>query len=342
MPDRYRLSPADLLAVRTIAARYVGGLARVEHVPSNHNVVCRLRGSDGRRRVLKLARDGVSEPGLVREPRIYELLRHRGVPVPKIDREDAIGALVGRPWFLAEDAGRRTAADPSGLSPVNRRNLFAQVGRLLAEVHELAFDRPADFHGGDLVAPTFDRSPLQSWHRRHLPIARRMGLLDGVGERTLANALVLGAARSEPLPDALSPIASSTPARGELLARLPTPGRFTLCHGDFNPSQCVRRNANVSAVVDWESAHVGDPAYDLAAFEVMLRVTTPAELAGAAMAGYREVRPVPPEQEAAYRPVQIAHAASLAVVFHRAHRNGPYRAAKNLLSHLTSPQTQAA
>ncbi len=334
MPHRHQLHRADWDAVRAIAGRYVGELARVERVPSHHNIVCRLRGTNGRRRVLKLAASGVSQPGLTREPRVVELLSGRGIPTARIDYFDAAGTLVGRPWFIANDAGRRTAADASGLSPANRRELYRAIGRLLAQVHAIPFDRPADFSGGELVPASFESSPLRRWHERQVADADRLGLLRGLDSATLEALLHPGGPENALLPSHAAP--------GTSLAVAPRPASFSLCHGDYNPSQCVRQGASVSAMIDWESSHVGDPLYDLAAFEVMLRVASPRDLADEAMAGYREVRAFDPTLDAAYLPVRLAHAASLAAAFHRARRTGPARAARLMLGRLATPTTTDA
>lgn len=324
MPRPHELSSHDEAAVRAIASRCLPRLASIERVPSVHNIVCRLRLSDGRRRVLKLAKSNVASPGLVREPGVYALLHRHGLPVPRLDCEDLHGQVIGRPWFIAEDAGRRSAGDPSGLSSTNRRALYRRVGRLLASVHELTFDRPADFAGAGLVPATFDRSPMQAWHQRQLHEAQRLGLL--------------GNDRSG---DALLP-RSALSAAADALATLPQTTGYALCHGDFNPNQCVRRGPNVTALVDWEAAHIGDPAYDFAAFEVMLRVTVPRDLADAAIEGYRERHPISPALEEAYRPVRIAHAAALAVTFKKGRRHGPLRAARAFLGQAVAEAPLAA
>ena len=295
--DDHGLTDADRRDVSAICARIGVAVKAVEPLPSGRNVVCRLRCGDGRRRVLKLARTDDGHPHqhpIVREPRVDRMLLQHGLPAPRVERADLDGRLVGRPWFVAADAGRRTAADPAGMNPVGRRELFARVGRLLARVHSIAFDRPADFRGDALAEAGFLRSPLEDWHRRSWDRAARLRIVPGGG--------------------------------------LPTddyaPASFALCHGDFNPSQCVRRGPKVTAIVDWESAHVGDPAYDLAAFEVTLRVQVPRHLAEAALDGYRQVRPLDGDEAARYRPVRAAHAAALAVLYHQQGRGGPMRAAR--------------
>jgi aminoglycoside phosphotransferase (APT) family kinase protein len=62
--------------------------------------------------------------------------------------------------------------------------------------------------------------------------------------------------------------AGSSPAVGAALANLaatvPAPGRPSLCHGDAGPGNFLHAGGRVTALLDWEFAHVGDPHDDLA------------------------------------------------------------------------------
>jgi len=44
----------------------------------------------------------------------------------------------------------------------------------------------------------------------------------------------------------------------------PTPTRLCLVHGDLRPGNFLYRGADVTALLDWEMAHAGDPAEDIA------------------------------------------------------------------------------
>lgn len=48
-----------------------------------------------------------------------------------------------------------------------------------------------------------------------------------------------------------------------LRANLPANDRVTLVHGDLRPGNTLVENGEVSAVLDWELAHIGDPLEDL-------------------------------------------------------------------------------
>ena len=304
---RHAISADDLDDVRHIVSRCMGRAASIDHLPSQQNVVCRVRLADGRRRILKMARRDGRRSGtggsVVREPGVYHMLRDAGLPAPRVHCGEADGGRVGRAWFVCDDLGRRTASDTSGLSHANRRSLYAQVGRFLARVHDLRVDQ---------VAAT-PPSPVRGWHRRQLHRAIDQRLFRGEA----ADGLV-----------------------GLLLVEPPQVGAGSLCHGDYHPAQIIRRGPRLVAAIDWESAHAGDPGYDHAAFEVMLRVTTPIDLADAAMAGYAAARPF--FDRDAYRDVRTMHAVSLSLAFADARRPAFARAAKLYAEARLAPQSVAA
>lgn len=49
-----------------------------------------------------------------------------------------------------------------------------------------------------------------------------------------------------------------------LRANVPTCSRLSLVHGDLRPGNFLYRQDRVTALLDWEMAHVGDPAEDIA------------------------------------------------------------------------------
>ena len=306
----------DHAAARRVAARFYGRTPEaVERIASSNNRVYRLCfGGELGDKILKMARPSDSSPALVREPQVIAVLRQNGLPVPTVEHEDLSGQTVGRPLFVMRSSGDRTAGELAGLSNHNRRRLFRHVGKLLAGVHNIPFVRDADFAGRKLVPAVFARSPLDDWHRRHLSYARKHALLD--------------AARLDEVRRSLDD--------------LPTHHRPTMCHGDFGPAQCVRVGPNLSAAVDWEAAHVGDPAYDYAVYDLLLDVFAPADLAAESRLAYAKLRALPAGYEATYRPFKMAHAASLVASYHLARRDGPQRAARAAFNRLADPARAAA
>ena len=316
MTDRSHVSASDLDAARRVADRFYGRPATaVERVASFNNRVFRLRfGGDLGDKILKMSRPGDPAPALVREPQVVAVLRQNGLPVPRVEHEDLTGRLAGRPLFVMSSAGDRTAGDLAGLSAPNRRRLFRNVGRLLAAIHTIPFVKSADFSGRKLVAARFERSPLEPWHRDQMDYARRRGLLDAA---------------------ALDEIEAALPD-------LPAARRPAMCHGDFNPAQCVRVGPSVAAIVDWEGGYVGDPMYDYAVFDLLLDLSAPADLAREGRAAYAKDRPLPAGYEATYRPYKMAHAAALVATYHLSRRDGPLRAARAAFNRLAAVGRAAA
>jgi prepilin-type processing-associated H-X9-DG protein len=49
----------------------------------------------------------------------------------------------------------------------------------------------------------------------------------------------------------------------------PRPLPIVLCHGDFNPANFLYQDGHVTALIDWENAHMGDPREDLGWLKLM-------------------------------------------------------------------------
>ena len=303
---RTQISPADLSAVRAVVARYYPRTSALERVASYNNLVVRLKQPDGHDKVLKLAFTAPRTAAMAREPQVMALLRQNAVPVPLVELEDLAGKLTGRPFFVMRSEGVRTASELSGLSPHNRRRLFHDVGAALARIHNISFSAPADFNGHRPVEPHFVRTPLEAWHHKQIDYARHHRLFD--------------AALLDDLEAALSV--------------LPQPRRFTLCHGDFNPSQCVRAGPVVRAVVDWEGAYIGDPIFDYAVYDALLDIAAPAELAVHSRRAYASLRALPEGYEESFRAFRLVHAVSLGASFHAKRRRGSIRSVHNAISRM--------
>lgn len=308
MADAYGFHSDDHHAARRIAEHFFGSSAgsRVEPILSYNNRVARIRLAGRGDRIIKMARRGRRETPMLREPQVMSVLRQSGLPVPDVEYEDLSGRIAGRPAFVMNSAGERTGSDLSGLSQHNRRSLYRNIGKLLAGFHSLPFNAPADFDGRTLVPADFKRTPLEGWHRKQLRYLATHGLLPADEIAGLTGGL-------QALPPALS---------------------YALCHGDFNPSQCVRIGPRVAAVVDWEGAYVGDPLFDFAVYDVLLEITASGELAAQSRDAYAKLRPLPEDYMQSMAPFKMVHAASMMATFHAGRRDGPLRAARTAYQRL--------
>lgn len=156
---------------------------------------------------------------------VLDGLAEQGVRAPRVWGHDLDGHLLGDPAVLLQRL-------PGGADPVAYLRAEPDVGR--ARTLDLA-RAAAELHAVDpathRLAPV--EPQLVMWHRQFL------------------------AARLEPLP-ALGWVF-------DWLADHQTdPARPVLVHGDFRPGNVLYSDDRITGVLDWEMAHVGHPAEDLA------------------------------------------------------------------------------
>lgn len=158
-----------------------------------------------------------------------------GLPAPVARFGDLEPAWFDRRSIVVErmpgDAHRAVLRekDPLGLGEDGRLALAASLADLLAVVHGVDFGMAALREPGDDPA----LNELENWEAE----------LDE---------------------EALDPAGRLAPARSWLLANRPTPlPKLRLVHGDFRPANVLVDGGEISALLDWELAHFGDPADDL-------------------------------------------------------------------------------
>jgi aminoglycoside phosphotransferase (APT) family kinase protein len=166
-----------------------------------------------------------SELDLAREAVVYRALQGRGVRIPKLHAASRDALLVAR----APGSEAFAAVADAGRRAAIVRDFFVA----LAELHAVNADRlalpgfavPAD-------GPDHARCDLDLWRR-------------------------IAAARVAP--DPLCEFAARW-----LDACAPAADRTVLCHGDAGPGNFLFEGERVTALLDWEFAHLGDPLDDLA------------------------------------------------------------------------------
>ncbi len=187
-----------------------------------------------RRQVGSKIYDDALEPEA--EFRILQAAHAAGVPAPR--PYWFLRDLLGRAGFLmerleGETIGRRIVKEPALAGA--REKLPAQMGRALGTLHQIDADR---FKLRELL-PDFARegTPAQ------FCIRRAEADLDRIGEPHPALELCLRwLCQHEPSP----------------------PERVVVVHGDFRIGNMVVTPEGLRGVLDWEFAHLGDPAEDLA------------------------------------------------------------------------------
>ncbi|MEZ5857032.1 MAG: phosphotransferase family protein [Hyphomicrobiaceae bacterium] len=170
------------------------------------------------------------------EFRCIEVAHAAGVKVAEPIAASADEALIGRPFAIqalvsGTAQGRRIVRDP-GLATFGEA-LAGEIGRELALIHAVT---P---RAGVL---NFLPVPVTNPSRRQVAEMRKG--LDGASERRPALEYVLA----------------------WLDANAPEPAGITLVHGDFRTGNYMVDHGRLTAVLDWEFCHWGDPREDIGWF----------------------------------------------------------------------------
>ncbi|MCV7282377.1 phosphotransferase family protein [Mycolicibacterium flavescens] len=161
-----------------------------------------------------------------RETQIYRALAHTPVPVPDIYAVDTERGLVAAQRVAGTD-------DLSGLDPATREAVSDELMRHIAALHALD---PTALELPPMPVPTTAQEhatlDLDHWLRFHAANAPANPVVTFAGEWLRRNA-----------PNDVD--------------------RTVLVQGDTGPGNFVQHEGRVTAVVDWELSHLGDPYEDL-------------------------------------------------------------------------------
>jgi aminoglycoside phosphotransferase (APT) family kinase protein len=189
--------------------------------------------ADGRRYVLRRDPKGsVSLVSMTGEFALVARAAEAGVPVPEQLALEADGGRFGSPGILMSFV-EGTSVAPRVLRKPDyeraRERLSEQLAEALARIHSLG---PSDLEG---VLPEAPADPALG------QIEECERQLDEIGEPLPAVELGLRWLR----------------------ANLPEPAEVRLVHGDFRLGNFIVDEGGLAAVIDWELAHLGDPAEDI-------------------------------------------------------------------------------
>lgn len=177
------------------------------------------------------------------EFRVLRRLEGGGVRAPRALAVDRDGSVVGAPSIALERLPG-TASISAFLSPDDAeaaRRLTADLARATAELH----NAPAG-SSGERTAPadTYVSAGCPGSEGHTPPVVADWRAL-------------FEEARLEP-----HPIIASL--YGWLEDHAPTPARTCIVHGDLRPGNVLYDGDRITGLLDWEMAHDGDPAEDLA------------------------------------------------------------------------------
>jgi aminoglycoside phosphotransferase (APT) family kinase protein len=217
-------------ALRAFAEAELGApLAHAEPIGAGASrVTWLLRAADGTERVLRVdTGDGPvagTELSLAREAAAYRALRGSAVRIPAL-------IAVREDALLVERA--HGSPDLDALPAAQRASVMLDYAEALAELHNV--------DPGKLALPGFARPRAPRDHAR--------------GELALWRGIFEARVRRP------SPLARF--ALGWLERNAPESPATVLCHGDVGPGNFLHDGTRVTALLDWEFAHLGDPMDDL-------------------------------------------------------------------------------
>jgi aminoglycoside phosphotransferase (APT) family kinase protein len=163
---------------------------------------------------------------LAREAAVYEALRESAVPIPRL-----LAAKPEGDALLVERAAGTESLD--GLDPAARARVMDGYVDALAALHGV--------DSGRLALPGFARPEPGDPARAELALWR--GVLEARVRRPAPLARF-----------AFAWLARNAPRHAD---------RISLCHGDVGPGNFLHAEGRVTALLDWEFAHLGDPLDDL-------------------------------------------------------------------------------
>lgn len=226
-----------------LAARLSGceGLASAERLSGGasqetYRIVARTEGGERplalRRSAggLKVEGPDVNYPGLPTEAQLMRVALAAGVPAPEVfhvlEEADGLGEGFLMEWLDGETLGARIVRLPE-LAEL-RSKLAFECGRIAARIHAIDLDAAG--------------------LRQALGVIKPAEFIERIWERY----------RQFPTPQPMIDYAGRW-----LLDHLPPAHELKLVHNDFRNGNLMVNADGIVAVLDWETAHIGDPMRDL-------------------------------------------------------------------------------
>jgi len=183
--------------------------------------------------MLMQAGAGQLESDLATEYRVLEALHGTGVPAPRALWLDADGSALGAPTVIMERVEGETdflalrAPEPAGRNKAIALAFAAAAAKLhSAPIHDMSFL-------GSTTPETTATEQVAIWEAQFLK------------------------QRMEPHP-------AIAFAFQWLKTHAPVAERISLVHGDYRLGNFLFEDDRITALLDWEMAHLGDPAEDIA------------------------------------------------------------------------------
>ncbi|MET0988867.1 MAG: phosphotransferase family protein [Steroidobacteraceae bacterium] len=224
------------------ARKPIRSLAKFRKIPGGYSktsIAAELHPTDdfgwGTQLLVRMdVKDGPTSFTVADEFPILERLTGTSVPIAKPLACETDPSVLGQPFLVSELLPGISAAsgDPTvaawGGNPATRRELGIQIARALGALHAVELAQRTSSSPQEQV-----RSYLNEWRQRWLGLQ----------------------APAEPgLELAFDWLAENVPTRIDRLAYV---------HGDFAPYNALQDQGRLTAIIDWEFIHLGDPAEDV-------------------------------------------------------------------------------
>ena len=239
-PDSFEARLDRVLRREIADCERLAAIERLSGGASQETYRLRIKTADGHRRLaLRRSPGGKQEdrraversaPGLRIEAKLMQVARENGIPEPEVfyvlEPGDELGAGFVMEWLDGIALGARIVRSPD-LADV-RPKLARQCGEILGRLHTIDLDA----HGLDRDLASLSASDfIEQTRGRYEALDTPQPMIDFTARWLMEN-----------LPD--------------------SPDR-TLVHNDFRNGNLMVDQTGVSAVLDWEIAHIGDPMRDL-------------------------------------------------------------------------------
>ncbi len=169
-----------------------------------------------------------------REFRLLKALKNTPVPAPEVLLLEEDQSILGKPFLIMEEVKGDTLSFAYHVLPPERKRRIANgYAAALATIHS------TDWRRLGLFSEEVPANPAEFAVIEVEKCRKRLQKITGIPRKMLEEAL------------------------GRLSENIPQHGELTLIHGDYNIGNALFSGHEIRVILDWETACVGDPAFDL-------------------------------------------------------------------------------
>ncbi len=268
-----------------LAEKFYNKKAVIKRIKSENNYVFLLNFGDSKK-IIKIEKSiGDESWRLKKEVYLISKLKKTIIPLPSIEHYDFSGKIIPNPWIIMERMGDKdlnklfTTKNNSEI-----KDLFRELGRYLAEIHKINFDKQGFIFHDSIEEEVFKDYINNSWKN--------------AGEKLVKS----GKIEREILDKA-----------ERIILKFRDSNECKLCHNDFGSWQAIIRDKKISAIIDWELARSSDPVYDYAKSELMLSIWS--GNVKEFREGYEEVNKLPLDYEKISIPYKVLESLKIMAFF---------------------------